>query len=145
MPLRPGLVPVLTIAARQPGGCRSYSPLEGCPVTAGHASFSTTPGPRQRGSGSASFTNREASIHDLFRAFRFREPIRHNVRIFKMGMANHTVFTGQLPGETHMHDKESHGKPVEQLVTDFRTHLELSLIHISEPTRRTPISYAVFC
>src|SRR5665647_708864 len=23
--------------------------------------------------------------------------------------------------------------------------LELSLIHISEPTRRTPISYAVFC
>src|SRR5664279_6430663 len=25
------------------------------------------------------------------------------------------------------------------------THPELSLIHISEPTRRTPISYAVFC
>src|SRR5680860_1752114 len=24
-------------------------------------------------------------------------------------------------------------------------HMELSLIHISEPTRRTPISYAVFC
>ena len=24
-------------------------------------------------------------------------------------------------------------------------HLMLSLIHISEPTRRTPISYAVFC
>src|SRR5665647_3750457 len=24
-------------------------------------------------------------------------------------------------------------------------HLNLSLIHISEPTRRTPISYAVFC
>ena len=23
--------------------------------------------------------------------------------------------------------------------------LKLSLIHISEPTRRTPISYAVFC
>ena len=33
---------------------------------------------------------------------------------------------------------------------DFRKDLErksllLSLIHISEPTRRTPISYAVFC
>src|SRR5664279_3040974 len=27
----------------------------------------------------------------------------------------------------------------------FRTLLNLSLIHISEPTRRTPISYAVFC
>ena len=25
------------------------------------------------------------------------------------------------------------------------TMLQLSLIHISEPTRRTPISYAVFC
>src|SRR5664279_6437455 len=25
------------------------------------------------------------------------------------------------------------------------TAMELSLIHISEPTRRTPISYAVFC
>src|SRR5680860_1831851 len=25
------------------------------------------------------------------------------------------------------------------------TSLDLSLIHISEPTRRTPISYAVFC
>ena len=27
----------------------------------------------------------------------------------------------------------------------FKTILSLSLIHISEPTRRTPISYAVFC
>src|SRR5665647_1902630 len=27
----------------------------------------------------------------------------------------------------------------------FRTGRNLSLIHISEPTRRTPISYAVFC
>ena len=25
------------------------------------------------------------------------------------------------------------------------TYEDLSLIHISEPTRRTPISYAVFC
>src|SRR5665647_3310873 len=30
-------------------------------------------------------------------------------------------------------------------VTGQEEHLELSLIHISEPTRRTPISYAVFC
>src|SRR5664279_111516 len=28
---------------------------------------------------------------------------------------------------------------------DARRILALSLIHISEPTRRTPISYAVFC
>ena len=29
--------------------------------------------------------------------------------------------------------------------SDFPVVLGLSLIHISEPTRRTPISYAVFC
>ena len=27
----------------------------------------------------------------------------------------------------------------------YTERLHLSLIHISEPTRRTPISYAVFC
>src|SRR5665647_3866011 len=30
-------------------------------------------------------------------------------------------------------------------VSDIRQLTDLSLIHISEPTRRTPISYAVFC
>src|SRR5664279_6508658 len=34
---------------------------------------------------------------------------------------------------------------VEGLATRGRMILYLSLIHISEPTRRTPISYAVFC
>src|SRR5665647_2482017 len=29
--------------------------------------------------------------------------------------------------------------------TGIRQGINLSLIHISEPTRRTPISYAVFC
>ena len=33
----------------------------------------------------------------------------------------------------------------ETYAVDFRGGLDLSLIHISEPTRRTPISYAVFC
>src|SRR5680860_1775703 len=37
---------------------------------------------------------------------------------------------GKVPGEVD--DLEAHGPA-------------LSLIHISEPTRRTPISYAVFC
>src|SRR5664279_6326598 len=41
--------------------------------------------------------------------------------------------------------------PIERLgrdspeVADARERQDLSLIHISEPTRRTPISYAVFC
>ena len=30
-------------------------------------------------------------------------------------------------------------------VRAIQIHTDLSLIHISEPTRRTPISYAVFC
>src|SRR5680860_297944 len=36
---------------------------------------------------------------------------------------------------------------LERARPDFRAALDfaLSLIHISEPTRRTPISYAVFC
>ena len=31
------------------------------------------------------------------------------------------------------------------VVVSLYEYLNLSLIHISEPTRRTPISYAVFC
>ena len=34
---------------------------------------------------------------------------------------------------------------LENLVTGDKVIWRLSLIHISEPTRRTPISYAVFC
>src|SRR5665647_3799254 len=39
----------------------------------------------------------------------------------------------------------SAGIPARLGFADVRNHLSLSLIHISEPTRRTPISYAVFC
>src|SRR5665647_364865 len=46
---------------------------------------------------------------------------------------------------------DSHGHRVRgprrdrDLMTVVAKHNFLSLIHISEPTRRTPISYAVFC
>ena len=36
-------------------------------------------------------------------------------------------------------------KKVGKLGNRLWEHISLSLIHISEPTRRTPISYAVFC
>src|SRR5665647_3948635 len=44
-----------------------------------------------------------------------------------------------LPGviDSHVHFREPG--------LTHKEDLELSLIHISEPTRRTPISYAVFC
>src|SRR5680860_996304 len=35
--------------------------------------------------------------------------------------------------------------PDDHRLTHIGSVLRLSLIHISEPTRRTPISYAVFC
>src|SRR5680860_1811946 len=35
--------------------------------------------------------------------------------------------------------------PPPQPAAALRADMDLSLIHISEPTRRTPISYAVFC
>src|SRR5664279_1604817 len=38
--------------------------------------------------------------------------------------------------ETYMQEKLAHMNQM---------NMDLSLIHISEPTRRTPISYAVFC
>src|SRR5665647_3055369 len=53
-----------------------------------------------------------------------------SVPIFRSSQA--TSFTGHRPGAL---DK----CPV------CRGYMGLSLIHISEPTRRTPISYAVFC
>src|SRR5665647_908044 len=40
---------------------------------------------------------------------------------------------------TQLRDLQAAGTPQLSVV------LDLSLIHISEPTRRTPISYAVFC
>src|SRR5665647_907071 len=47
---------------------------------------------------------------------------------------------GRLVPEPRRPDERRHG------LHGFRgVERELSLIHISEPTRRTPISYAVFC
>src|SRR5664279_264333 len=44
-------------------------------------------------------------------------------------------------------DAHARGYEVVMANTDYRAEqlVTLSLIHISEPTRRTPISYAVFC
>src|SRR5665647_3276989 len=41
--------------------------------------------------------------------------------------------------------KSQFDKPDEGVRATYKTLIDLSLIHISEPTRRTPISYAVFC
>ena len=51
-------------------------------------------------------------------------------------VANRDPFGAVIVGETITLHTQGHAEEV---------RLRLSLIHISEPTRRTPISYAVFC
>src|SRR5664279_644109 len=42
-------------------------------------------------------------------------------------------------------DTDTEEKKMERFLDGLHDEMQLSLIHISEPTRRTPISYAVFC
>src|SRR5665647_3852689 len=70
------------------------------------------------------------------------------------------IFAGGSTGKVNVYaqnqDTGPFATPQMDIVSNFLTALndsstitvitvELSLIHISEPTRRTPISYAVFC
>ena len=58
---------------------------------------------------------------------------------------NETVY-GVLGISIEKKQLESFEKSILQaIIGECALALELSLIHISEPTRRTPISYAVFC
>src|SRR5664279_6312169 len=50
---------------------------------------------------------------------------------------------GLISMDSTMRSNLGVGLPIDILVVRRDTYL--SLIHISEPTRRTPISYAVFC
>src|SRR5665647_3836692 len=61
-----------------------------------------------------------------------------NINLVARSVRNYILYT----------DKAERQKEVERIAAarkDFNASSELSLIHISEPTRRTPISYAVFC
>ena len=60
----------------------------------------------------------------------------------------HYIIINEVKGETHPHTWEFalDIKFSRNLFVEFNIFEQgLSLIHISEPTRRTPISYAVFC
>src|SRR5680860_1834911 len=60
-----------------------------------------------------------------------------------------TVATGYgrvtFPSDREVSEITCQAKGIIHLFPSARTVIDLSLIHISEPTRRTPISYAVFC
>src|SRR5665647_2344721 len=49
------------------------------------------------------------------------------------------------PSSSHNDALEITWTVIPTMITVFLFYYGLSLIHISEPTRRTPISYAVFC
>src|SRR5665647_320609 len=51
----------------------------------------------------------------------------------------------KVNADIYIDDKNIGGFPGWSEVWQLLAPYELSLIHISEPTRRTPISYAVFC
>src|SRR5665647_1004644 len=63
------------------------------------------------------------------------------------------LLDGSVPTIVFSEVEKPNGKHLEFVKVDFENDvlstilqkLYLSLIHISEPTRRTPISYAVFC
>src|SRR5665647_1540605 len=57
----------------------------------------------------------------------------------KESVLKNNLFTLRTVIDNYSYDKGKAPQDLQALVT------ELSLIHISEPTRRTPISYAVFC
>ena len=56
------------------------------------------------------------------------------------------IYYEKLQGIAYdVYDEQLHNLIIRPEELDADIHLYLSLIHISEPTRRTPISYAVFC
>src|SRR5680860_498444 len=56
-------------------------------------------------------------------------------------LASHLAAASETPRDVYCVDYRGRG----QSAYDEKWENYLSLIHISEPTRRTPISYAVFC
>src|SRR5664279_5540092 len=62
-------------------------------------------------------------------------------------VGNPDTFPGAIDqAMTDLQDPIDRGRPITGGVTGDSVPVpRLSLIHISEPTRRTPISYAVFC
>src|SRR5665647_722409 len=96
------------------------------------------------GSASESFaqTYRAAVVHD------FHEPLTvEQVAAVKL-QAGQVRVKVEATGLCHTDIHAAHGDwPVKPSPPFIPGHegVGLSLIHISEPTRRTPISYAVFC
>src|SRR5680860_1709687 len=68
-------------------------------------------------------------------------PVHHQIAHAPYLQERHFVTGAHMRGGGSFHGLQE-GVPAPMQIV---TVLSLSLIHISEPTRRTPISYAVFC
>ena len=83
----------------------------------------------------AGTTNREKG--EKFQSGWFREIILIVLTAFCTALATQIFYKQNITSQIKM-------EVAKDLVLE-QYHIYLSLIHISEPTRRTPISYAVFC
>src|SRR5665647_188075 len=90
----------------------------------------------------AEVLNLDEATKDLLRTplreYHFSIPVKMDdgtSKIFKGFRVQHNDARGPCKGGIRFHPQE----------TIDTVRALLSLIHISEPTRRTPISYAVFC
>ena len=63
----------------------------------------------------------------------------------KLDTAQTSEDTNKNQQEDNTDDKGDETKVTAGAIIEGNVIQDLSLIHISEPTRRTPISYAVFC
>ena len=66
-----------------------------------------------------------------------------NIKKLKKISGKNLIKKSTMPGS----DEKPEIKKIKKQATEKKIYniKDLSLIHISEPTRRTPISYAVFC
>ena len=136
MPTRPGQKPVLTTASQQPTGCRSYSPLEGRPAFARtRDALIAERFSRHQGLCKAdplrivmpAITNRfEAFVFVMasIAKFKFSSPVA--APILNDVMTRADTRGSEIRGGC-MQDRESHGKPIEELVSGLQTHLEQGL------------------
>ena len=81
--------------------------------------------------------------HPLDEILEFLRPVKEASKKYGVAISHvHAPFPAQVPGRPDINDRL---QPILLKSIALTEYLDLSLIHISEPTRRTPISFAVLC
>src|SRR5665647_2062676 len=84
-------------------------------------------------------------LRDGFVAFSARKQLQYLALTIGEKLERIPGFISRLIAAQHLDHFDRHGGCDDQFASRNPPDGILSLIHISEPTRRTPISYAVFC